>query len=733
MEQANKALILRLPSNRSIPNSSLRALIFQDGISNNMSKVEVPQEYLNVTKEFEKLLKAAVGGKRLSQSKMTALTELALNNFEHDTQMVSILYRTHKGLATEGKVPSLYVFDSLARAARSRATQSRADPKSSIGNAATFLAKIEGVLDGLIQDMIATGTTEAKEKTLKVLDIWTKANTFPAPVLARLTGYTRDSTHAATDNANNQPSSSTISTAAALAPVTVDPRKAPTPPEQSGSAVLYQAPAPDTSGLLALLAQAQATATPAEANPHNNVPSTPNVGIDSTQLAFLQQLAGNLTQPSGVSGCPKEMNGRANGHSPYTNRSPEPPYSRDYRSDYPRRSYGDRSPPPRDRDYRGDRYDDRDRRGGYGDRTRFDDREGFGDRRGGRSYDRDNERGPSRRDRWDDRGGGPAWRRSRSPQQRDGHREPPHQSSRPPLPERSGQGSPLQSTNPSRQGSVGSFGTPRRDTRFGSPIAPTNDVSHPAAGNTLSPTITTSTIPSFESHPNGPTDASSGGPVSQPVDGQGTLGLQGYDFAKFDPMNPASWDSLGKAWEVSYGKPPTQEELMMFVMTGGMSATGGMPSTGGDATATETNQIPTWDGASNADGQAWSGQQQNLQNQRGRGRGRGRGYGHNRGGYGGGRDGRNGFGDDGYGSSSYSGSSDAVVLGGGDSSSSMSPVAYGGSHTIPASSNATSVPSAAADGAPSSSTLLSGTVATKGQMVKVGDKWKWVKAGDIIP
>lgn len=76
--------------------------------------------------------------------------------------MVSVLYRTHKTLPASSKIPSLYIFDSLARAARSQAVKTRADPKSITGNAATFLVKIEGVLDGLIHDMIAIGTTETK-------------------------------------------------------------------------------------------------------------------------------------------------------------------------------------------------------------------------------------------------------------------------------------------------------------------------------------------------------------------------------------------------------------------------------------------------------------------------------------------------------------------------------------------------------------------------------------------
>jgi len=61
-------------------------------------------------------------------------------------------------------VASLYAFDALARAARNYATKRgiTGELKSSTGNAATFLLKVEGVLDGLFQDMIALDNAEAK-------------------------------------------------------------------------------------------------------------------------------------------------------------------------------------------------------------------------------------------------------------------------------------------------------------------------------------------------------------------------------------------------------------------------------------------------------------------------------------------------------------------------------------------------------------------------------------------
>lgn len=94
----------------------------------------------------------------------SVLNSFANSLFQNDTQLVSILYRTHKSLPTPGKVSSLYAFDALARAARSKVTKYNltGDVNSEKGNCATFLLKIEGVLDGLFQDMVVTGTPETR-------------------------------------------------------------------------------------------------------------------------------------------------------------------------------------------------------------------------------------------------------------------------------------------------------------------------------------------------------------------------------------------------------------------------------------------------------------------------------------------------------------------------------------------------------------------------------------------
>ncbi|KAH9995559.1 hypothetical protein BJV77DRAFT_1093876 [Russula vinacea] len=136
--------------------------------------------------EFESALKDVVSTKRASVSKMNRLSDAAKKCFENDAQMVSMLYRTHKSLQPQFKVPSLYAFDALARAARGHALKHGFTGDAKSGNSATFLLKLEAVLEGLFQDMMGSTVPEGKEKAKKILDIWIKSTTFPPAVLTRL-------------------------------------------------------------------------------------------------------------------------------------------------------------------------------------------------------------------------------------------------------------------------------------------------------------------------------------------------------------------------------------------------------------------------------------------------------------------------------------------------------------------------------------------------------------------
>jgi len=95
---------------------------------------------------------------------MNKLTDIALKSMKEDTSLVSILYRTHKSLRPAAKISSLYIFDALARAARSQVNKQglTVESNSGQGNSASFLLKVEGVLEGLFQDMVSLDLSEAK-------------------------------------------------------------------------------------------------------------------------------------------------------------------------------------------------------------------------------------------------------------------------------------------------------------------------------------------------------------------------------------------------------------------------------------------------------------------------------------------------------------------------------------------------------------------------------------------
>lgn len=101
----------------------------------------------------------------------TAYQSLMQLAFKDDTQLVAILYRTHNSLQSSTKVSSLYAFDALARAARSVVNKRGItdDVNLAKGSAATFLLKIEGVLDGLFRDMVSLDNSEAKVSNQSML------------------------------------------------------------------------------------------------------------------------------------------------------------------------------------------------------------------------------------------------------------------------------------------------------------------------------------------------------------------------------------------------------------------------------------------------------------------------------------------------------------------------------------------------------------------------------------
>lgn len=76
---------------------------------------------------------------------------------QNDTYLVTSLYRLHRNLAPSSpqKIYSLYCFDSIARACRSKVKKGIGAKIEKKGTFAGFLQQMEGILDGLVEDLVA--------------------------------------------------------------------------------------------------------------------------------------------------------------------------------------------------------------------------------------------------------------------------------------------------------------------------------------------------------------------------------------------------------------------------------------------------------------------------------------------------------------------------------------------------------------------------------------------------
>ncbi|KAL1716329.1 hypothetical protein EV715DRAFT_293402 [Schizophyllum commune] len=667
---------------------------------------------------FESALKAIVQAKHLSASKMQKLTADAMQLLEHDAQLVSILARTHKSLSGSHKVFSLYVIDSVARAARSKAKkESSAGSSSSSGNASSFLTKLQTVLNEVFREMVSGGVPEGKSSDPRIRSASTP------------TGHTPPN--------------------APLAPsVQANAASASTPPVQAPPA---PAAADAQAALLALLTQAAAAKQqPSTQTPTNNTPpgQAPQLGA-----ALLQQL-GLAAQHNNIPPQPYQQPqpgfGGPNGAYPYASTSQSPPYEGN--GPYGRREYGqDQSRSPNDGGRPYEAYAHNDRGGGRG--------------RGFRGGFRGRGRGEGRGGRWDDRSRPRDWThaprrssRSRSPPGRYGGGggggrgrdvrpySPPH---RPSLPQRSP--SPRRVATP--ETGKDEFG---RDIRSPTPVPPsatpagssqdgmedlvatppTSAPPQPISTVPMSPSVPAN-IPSAPAptqpqlaqpqpqlaHPHPlPTPAQTQPRPTQahpqPAQTQSHLGIDSFDPTTFDFTAPESWAALGQLWQTTYGVTPSGEVLMQFVMEKKMqaewAAAGGMGMNasgvgmgmgamgtmgmgqGGMGMGTGMGGMGQGMGGADMGGQAWRG------GARG-GRGGFRGRGNGRGSFA--PNGQAGFAHGGAGQFTHSAagqSTDAIVLGG------------DGGDTSPPQAEA-SAASPTSGGGPG------------GRMQKVGDKWMFVR------
>jgi hypothetical protein len=89
-------------------------------------------------------------------------------HLQFDTYLVTALYRLHRTLpaCSQEKINSLYCFDSISRACRSKVKRGIGARIEKTGTFAGFLQQVEGVLDGLIEDLV--GKQDWKEGRVSI-------------------------------------------------------------------------------------------------------------------------------------------------------------------------------------------------------------------------------------------------------------------------------------------------------------------------------------------------------------------------------------------------------------------------------------------------------------------------------------------------------------------------------------------------------------------------------------
>ncbi|GAA5982123.1 hypothetical protein JCM10908_004750 [Rhodotorula pacifica] len=350
---------------------------------------------MSSTDDFDREVKALVTRGKLSSSAVTSLTELAMANIRADSQLVSTLYRHHRKASPANKLVSLYLIDAIAREAKSRQKKAEkegkqgaagpaagsttpldsppgaaAGPSAGDSDFASFLRKLEAVLSKIVLDNWENGLPEHKEKVRKVLDIWTRASTFGASALAKIS-YKLLAVSAAAPVAQMSPGRPSLS-----------PGPADTPPRELSTQAPPAAPAIPANVLALLQAKAPPSQAALEQKKHDDVESEVERALrearEGISLALASaESASAAPTPTGPSEAPYSAppassaslsHGQSYGATSAYASSLEPAYPQ---SGSPRSGYDDRRPGPSHRVVSGgyeQRYSEsyRDNSTGYG-------------------------------------------------------------------------------------------------------------------------------------------------------------------------------------------------------------------------------------------------------------------------------------------------------------------------------------------------------------------------------
>ncbi|PWY86338.1 hypothetical protein BO94DRAFT_585931 [Aspergillus sclerotioniger CBS 115572] len=249
----------------------------------------------------------------VSGSKINSITSLCTANVQNESVLIQKIYTHFKKAPGTHKLGVLYVVDSVTRQ-WVEAARKAGQPSGNAAPDGTFAAGVNRVtelLPVLMTDIINNAPEDQKEKIKKLVDIWERGYTFPAPMLASFK-----------DKLNAPPSQSKQDIPLQLTFPDVEsttPEGSPAPnyvplgglqqqPALNGASSSAQQ-TPDTSSILKALADM--------AKQNTTAPAAPAVAAQANPLNALNQ-QGTVPQPasSSVDQASHPQNGQA-GVNPY--------------------------------------------------------------------------------------------------------------------------------------------------------------------------------------------------------------------------------------------------------------------------------------------------------------------------------------------------------------------------------------------------------------------------------
>ncbi|ETS02159.1 hypothetical protein M419DRAFT_24911 [Trichoderma reesei RUT C-30] len=121
----------------------------------------------------------------VSGSRITSLTALCVANIQSESVLIQKLFTHFKKVPGTHKLGVLYVVDSVTRKWLEQA-KAQGQPINSSAQDGTYAAAIRRVTElmpVLMTDITQSAPEDQKEKIKKLIDIWEKGQTFPAPMI----------------------------------------------------------------------------------------------------------------------------------------------------------------------------------------------------------------------------------------------------------------------------------------------------------------------------------------------------------------------------------------------------------------------------------------------------------------------------------------------------------------------------------------------------------------------